>query len=63
MDSNVNTYGIVSIKDFAKQLGKPESTVRTWKLREDIPKECFLTIGGTVFVKVNTFMKQMGLTA
>lgn len=63
MNSELNTYGIVSIKDFAKQLGKPESTVRTWKLRGDIPNECFLTIGGTVFVKVNTFIKQMGLTA
>ena len=63
MSIEVNTYGIVSIKDFARQLGKPESTIRTKKLREDIPKECFLTIGGTVFVKINTFMELMGLTA
>ncbi len=59
----LNSFGIVSIKDFAKQLGKPESTIRTWKLRGDIPATCFLIIGSTVFVKVNQFMECMGLTA
>lgn len=59
----LNSFGIVSIKDFAKQLGKPESTIRTWKLRGDIPAVCFVTIGSTVFVKVNAFMECMGLTA
>ena len=58
-----NSFGIISIKDFAKQRGKPESTIRTWKLRGDIPAACFVTIGSTVFVKVNQFIECMGLTA
>lgn len=60
---SLNLFGILSIKEFAKQLGKPESTIRTWKLRGDIPEICFVTIGSTVFVKVNQFMESMGLTA
>jgi hypothetical protein len=63
MTTNTNSLGIISIKEFAKQLGKPESTIRTWKLRGNIPAICFVTIGSTVFVKVNTFMECMGLTA
>lgn len=61
--STINTFGILSIKDFAKLIGKPESTVRTWRLRGDIPQDCFLVIGSTVFVKVNQFMQSMGLIA
>lgn len=60
---SLNPLGIVSIKDFAKLIGKPESTIRTWKLRGDIPEVCFLVIGSTVFVKVNQFMECMGLAA
>lgn len=61
--TSLNPFGIVSIKDFAKLIGKPESTIRTWKLRGDIPEVCFLVIGSTVFVKVNQFMECMGLAA
>ena len=43
--TSLNPFGIVSIKDFAKLIGKPESTIRTWKPREDIPEVCFLVIG------------------
>lgn len=46
---------LISIKEFAKQLGKPESTVRTWKRRGDIPKQCFLSIAGSVFINVSVF--------
>lgn len=60
--TEINTFGIISIKDFAKKIGKPESTVRTWRLRGDIPESCFLVIGSTIFVKVNQFMESMGLT-
>lgn len=45
-------FGLISIKDFAKSLGKPESTVRTWKLRGNMPSNCFKVIAGTVFVRV-----------
>ena len=58
-----NLLGIVSIKDFAKLIGKPESTIRTWKLRGDIPEACFLVIGSTIFVKVKQLMECMGLAA
>lgn len=61
--NTTNLFNLMPIKEFAKQLGKPESTIRTWKLRGDIPAVCFVTIGSTVFVKVNTFMECIGLTA
>lgn len=47
----VKVFGVIKLKEFAKMLGVPESTVRTWKRRGDIPEKCFLTIGVTVFVK------------
>lgn len=43
--------GVIKLKQFAEMLGVPESTVRTWKRRGDIPANCFLTIGVTVFVR------------
>lgn len=46
-------FGIIKIKEFAKELGVPESTVRTWRRRCDIPSSCFKNIGGSVFVKVD----------
>ena len=48
-------FNIMKIKDFAKQIGIAESTVRTWRRRGEIPEQCFLVIGSTVFVKVNEF--------
>ena len=50
-------FGLMTIKDLAKELRKPESTVRTWKRRGDIPLSCFKEIGGTVFVRVAEFKK------
>lgn len=50
-------FGLMTIKDLAKELGKPESTVRTWKRRGDIPLSCFKEIGGTVFVRIEEFKK------
>lgn len=49
-------FGVMSIKEFAKAIGKPESTVRTWRLRGDMPPECFKVVAGTVFVKVKIAM-------
>ena len=34
-------FNIMKIKDFAKQIGIPESTVRTWRRRGEIPEQCF----------------------
>ena len=50
--STTNDFGIITLKDFAKQIGKSESTIRTWKRRGDIPEQCFKCIGGTVFIKI-----------
>ena len=46
---------LIKIKDFAKILGVAESTVRTWRRRHDIPEECFLVLGNTVFIIKENF--------
>lgn len=48
---------LISIKEAALLLNKPESTVRTWKRTGAIPQECFFKIGGTVFLKTNKFQE------
>lgn len=48
-------FGLMRLKDLAKELGKPESTIRTWKRRGDLPPSLFKEIGGTIFVKVEKF--------
>lgn len=50
-------FGLMSIKDFAKELHKPESTIRTWRRRGDLPSSLFVEIGSTVFVKTEEFKK------
>lgn len=45
--------GLISLEEFAKRLNTPISTVRTWKLRGDIPSFLFKKVGGTVFVREN----------
>lgn len=44
--------GLVKISALALELGVPESTIRTWIRRGDIPPACIIKIGGTVFVIV-----------
>ena len=56
-------FNIMKIKDFAKQIGIPESTVRTWRRRGEIPAQCFLVIGSTVFVKVEEVRKWISQVA
>ena len=53
----MENFGLISLAELAKKLGKKESTVRTWKLRGEIPAECFKTIGSSVFVKVKEVEK------
>lgn len=48
-------FGLMTIKDLAEELGKPESTIRTWKRRGDLPPSLFKNIGGTVFVRQEKF--------
>ena len=42
-------FGLIKIKDLAKELGVPSSTVYRWKDNGDIPMYCFKHIGGTWF--------------
>lgn len=46
---------LITIQELAKKLDKPVSTVRTWKIRGNIPQDVFFKIGGTVFVKEDKF--------
>ncbi len=48
-------FGLISIKDFSRELKKPESTIRTWKRRSDLPAFIFINIGSTVFIKIKKF--------
>ena len=48
-------FGLISLKDFSKELGKPESTVRTQKRRGELPDYLFKEIGSTIFVRVKKF--------
>lgn len=50
-------FGLMSIKDFAKELNKPESTIRTWKRRGELPPSIFKEIGGTVFIRAEKFQE------
>jgi len=59
----METFSIMKLKDFAKEIGTPESTVRTWKRRGDIPKNCFLVIGSTVFVRVKEIQQWISQVA
>ncbi len=53
-------FGLMKLKDFAKSINTPESTVRTWKRRGEIPEKCFKVIGNTVFVRVKETQAFMG---
>lgn len=48
-------FGLISIKDFSRELKNPESTIRTWKRRSDLPAFIFINIGSTVFIKIKKF--------
>lgn len=56
-------FNIMKLKDFAKEISIPESTVRTWKRRGEIPASCFFIIGSTVFVRVKEIQQWLGQTA
>lgn len=54
-DCNNFMFNLMTLKDLAKELNKPESTIRTWKRRGDLPSSLFKEIGGTVFVRSDRF--------
>ncbi len=47
----------MKLKEFAQELKTPESTIRTWRRRGDLPAYVFLEIGGTVFVDIVQFQE------
>ncbi len=55
----IKDFGTVSVKDFALAIGKPISTIYSWKRNGDIPKECFMQIGRCIFVRVEAMQKFM----
>ncbi len=59
----MNNFNLMKLKDFAKEINTPESTVRTWKRRGEIPASCFFIIGSTVFVRVKEIQQWFGQTA
>lgn len=56
-------FNIMKLKDFAKEIGISVNTVRTWRQRGNIPKNCFIVIGSTVFVKANEIRQWIEQTA
>ena len=44
-------FGVISIQDFADSIGKPVSTVYSWRRRGHMPERCFKVVGRTVFVR------------
>lgn len=54
---NKNMFGLMTLKEFAKEFNKPESTIRTWKRRGDLPPSLFIKIGGDIFIKTEEFKK------
>jgi hypothetical protein len=49
--------GLITLAEFAKKMKKPESTIRTWKRRGDLPSFLFKKIGGDVFIKRKRYEK------
>lgn len=50
-----NLKNLITINEFAEYINKPVNTVRTWKRRNDLPSNIFVTIAGSVFVYVDKF--------
>ena len=48
-------FNLITIKEFSKELGKPESTVRTWIRRGELPSSVLRKIGSTMFIKTDEF--------
>jgi len=49
--------GLINLKEFSKGLGVPESTVRTWKRRGELPSFLFKSIGNSIFIKIKAYEK------
>lgn len=47
----MSEFGVISIQAFADSIGKPVSTVYSWRRRGHMPERCFKVVGRTVFVR------------
>lgn len=50
-------FNLMGIKEFSKEMNKPESTIRTWIRRGEIPSTVLKKIGSTVFIRVDKFQE------
>lgn len=52
MENTTNLFGIMSIKHFAKMIGRGDSTIYDWKNNGIMPASCFKKVGGIWYVKI-----------
>ena len=52
-----NSFGLMSVKDFANELNKSTNTIRTWIRRNEIPADVYIKIAGTIFILPDKFKK------
>ena len=50
--NQMETFGILEIKDFAKMIGRGKSTIYDWKNNGTLPANCFKQVGGIWYVKI-----------
>ena len=43
---------LIPIKEFAAQLKKPVSTIKTWRRRKELPEYLFKKVGTEIYVRV-----------
>ena len=49
----MNMFNIMTIKEFAKVIGRGVSTIYDWKNNGTIPANCFKQIGSIWYVKID----------
>lgn len=51
MNTDIN-FNVMSVREFAKKINKPASTIYEWIRKSTIPDNCTKRVGKTIFVKV-----------
>ena len=46
------SLNVISVKEFAKQIKKPVSTIYEWIRKQLIPANCVKRVGKSIFIKV-----------
>ena len=49
----METFGILTVKEFAKIIGRGKSTIYDWKNNGTLPASCFKQVGGIWYIKVD----------